>query len=290
MSGKILHTKAGCALLASLAIGNVHGASLSAAVAGPERAGGVALSEAGRTHGHGEAAQADKWLCTTLRDASHGARWASTREAGVAANVFVLAIALAWSWRGAKAREREASRILRMAQHDALTGLPNRMLTAERIEGAIRHAERTGQEVMVAFVDLDGFKRVNDTLGHAAGDELLRTVADRMAACLRKSDTVGRIGGDEFVLVLPLAGGADTDRGALQANMLEKVLGAVARPVELDGQEWQVSCSIGAALYPRDGRDGHALLATADAAMYRAKKMGKNNCQFHVPAPSPRPA
>ncbi|GGY27454.1 bifunctional diguanylate cyclase/phosphodiesterase [Pseudoduganella albidiflava] len=174
--------------------------------------------------------------------------------------------------------KRDAARIFHMAQHDALTGLPNRNLIGDRIEQSILHAEREGQEVMVAFVDLDSFKLVNDTLGHTAGDELLKTVASRMVECVRKSDTVGRFGGDEFVLVLPQADADDADR----AMLLEKVLAAVVRPVVLDGQEVQVSCSIGAAVYPRDGGSRDTLMMNADAAMYRAKEMGKNNCQFYA--------
>jgi diguanylate cyclase (GGDEF)-like protein len=174
--------------------------------------------------------------------------------------------------------KRDAARIFHMAQHDALTGLPNRNLIGDRIEQSVLHAEREGQEVMVAFVDLDSFKLVNDTLGHTAGDELLKTVASRMVDCVRKSDTVGRFGGDEFVLVLPQGTADDTDR----AMLLEKILAAVVRPVMLDGQEVQVSCSIGAAIYPRDGSNRDTLMMNADAAMYRAKEMGKNNCQFYA--------
>jgi diguanylate cyclase (GGDEF)-like protein len=174
--------------------------------------------------------------------------------------------------------KRDEARIVHMAHHDALTGLPNRSLVGDRLAQAILHAEREGQQVMVAFVDLDGFKLVNDTLGHTAGDELLRTVAGRMVECVRKSDTVGRFGGDEFVLVLPQADAGDADRAAL----LDKVLAAVVRPMMLDGQEVRVSCSIGAAVYPRDGQDRDTLMMNADAAMYRAKELGKNNCQFYA--------
>ncbi|QBE61618.1 bifunctional diguanylate cyclase/phosphodiesterase [Pseudoduganella lutea] len=174
--------------------------------------------------------------------------------------------------------KRDAERIFHMAHHDALTGLPNRSLIGDRLEQSILLAERESQQVMVAFVDLDSFKLVNDTLGHTAGDELLKTVAGRMVDCVRKSDTVGRFGGDEFVLVLPQGDAGDADRAAL----LEKILAAVVRPVLLDGQEVQVSCSIGAAVYPHDGRDRDTLMMNADAAMYRAKELGKNNCQFYA--------
>ncbi|GGX93981.1 EAL domain-containing protein [Massilia dura] len=174
--------------------------------------------------------------------------------------------------------KRDEARIVHMAHHDALTGLPNRSLIGDRLDQSIRHAAREDQHVMVAFVDLDGFKLVNDTLGHTAGDELLKTIACRMSECVRKSDTVGRFGGDEFVLVLPQALAGDADRAAL----LDKILAAVVRPVMLDGQEVQISCSIGAAVYPADGRDRDTLMMNADAAMYRAKELGKNNCQFYA--------
>ncbi len=174
-------------------------------------------------------------------------------------------------------RKRDEARIVHMAHHDALTGLPNRSLIGDRLAQAILHAQRAGEQVMVAFVDLDSFKLVNDTLGHTAGDELLQTVAARMVACVRRTDTVGRFGGDEFVLVLP--GDMDAAGGAA---LLDKILSAVVRPVTLDGQDVQVSCSIGVAVYPRDGADRDTLLMNADAAMYRAKDLGKNNCQFYA--------
>ncbi len=176
-------------------------------------------------------------------------------------------------------RKRDEARIVHLAHHDSLTGLPNRSLIGDRLEQAILHAEREQQQVLVAFVDLDSFKLVNDTLGHAAGDELLQAVAGRMVECLRKSDTVGRFGGDEFVLLLPQPPDGDA---AGAAALLDKILSAVVRPVLLEGQEVQVSCSIGAAMYPRDGLDGGTLMMNADAAMYRAKELGKNNCQFYA--------
>ncbi|AVR96467.1 bifunctional diguanylate cyclase/phosphodiesterase [Pseudoduganella armeniaca] len=178
-------------------------------------------------------------------------------------------------------RKRDEARIVHMAHHDTLTGLPNRSLIGDRLEQAILLAEREKHQLLVAFVDLDSFKLVNDSLGHAAGDELLKVVASRMVDCLRRSDTVGRFGGDEFVLVLPQPQGIDSG-GIEAAALLEKVLAAVVRPVALEGQQVQVSCSIGVAMYPRDGDDGGTLLMNADAAMYRAKELGKNNVQFYA--------
>jgi len=167
--------------------------------------------------------------------------------------------------------------MLHLAHHDTLTGLPNRSLISDRLDLTIAQAQRSGGSVLVAFIDLDGFKLVNDGLGHNAGDELLKVVAERMAGCLRACDTVGRFGGDEFVLLLTEPGSAVD-----AAPVLERVREAVLQSISLCGQEVQVSCSIGVAVYPSDGGDAETLLMNADAAMYRAKEKGKNNCQFYT--------
>ncbi|MYM89307.1 EAL domain-containing protein [Rugamonas sp. FT82W] len=174
-------------------------------------------------------------------------------------------------------RKLAESRMLHLAHHDTLTGLPNRGLIADRLELTIAQASRGGGSVLVAFIDLDGFKLVNDGLGHNAGDELLKVVAARMSACLRAGDTVGRFGGDEFVLLLN-----EPRHGEDAAPVLERVREAVLESIDVGGQEVQVSCSIGVAVYPGDGADAGTLLMHADAAMYRAKDMGKNNCQFYT--------
>jgi len=175
-------------------------------------------------------------------------------------------------------RKVNEARIVHMAHHDALTGLPNRSLIGDRLQQAILQAERQQQSLLVAFVDLDSFKLVNDTMGHTAGDELLKVVAERMVSCVRRADTVGRFGGDEFVLVLPQQHGGTAEAMPL----MEKVLEAVVHPIMLEGQQVQVSCSIGVAVFPHDGDDADTLLMNADAAMYRAKELGKNNCQFYA--------
>ena len=175
-------------------------------------------------------------------------------------------------------RKQVEARIFHMAHHDELTGLPNRNLMHDRIEQAILNAERHGTAVALAFVDLDGFKLVNDGLGHKAGDELLKVVGKRMGACLRRNDTLARFGGDEFVILLP---DQAHDPEAL-GPLLEKIRVAVTEPVEVSGQAVQVSCSMGVVMYPRDGADASALLMNADAAMYRAKDMGSNNFQFYA--------
>ena len=175
-------------------------------------------------------------------------------------------------------RKLAEQRIRHMAHHDDLTGLPNRSLIRDRLDQAILHAQRTGRCVAVAFIDLDGFKLVNDGLGHNAGDELLKVVGARMHDCVRSDDTVGRFGGDEFVIILP-----DLGEDALAITpVLEKIRQAVTEPVLLEGQEVQVSCSMGVVMYPRDGADPNTLMMNADAAMYRAKDMGNNNFQFYM--------
>jgi diguanylate cyclase (GGDEF)-like protein/PAS domain S-box-containing protein len=175
--------------------------------------------------------------------------------------------------------ERKAAeeRMLHLAHHDTLTGLPNRSLISDRLEHTIAQARRNDSAVLVAFIDLDGFKLVNDGLGHNAGDELLKVVAERMSGCLRASDTVGRFGGDEFVLLLDEPGSVVD-----AAPVLERVREAVLQSISVSGQEVQVSCSIGVAVYPNDGGDAGTLLMNADAAMYRAKELGKNNIQFYT--------
>jgi diguanylate cyclase (GGDEF)-like protein/PAS domain S-box-containing protein len=165
------------------------------------------------------------------------------------------------------------------ASHDALTGLPNRSLLADRLEQAIGYAQRYQHAVWVAFIDLDNFKLVNDSLGHQHGDQLLRTVAERLRACVRESDTVARLGGDEFTLLLMEA--PDTP---VAAGLLRRVLEAVAVPVMLAGRAHTVTCSIGVSVCPQDGVDAQQLLRQADIAMYRAKEAGRNQVQFYESA------
>jgi diguanylate cyclase (GGDEF)-like protein len=163
-----------------------------------------------------------------------------------------------------------------MAQHDALTGLPNRSLLRDRLQVAIRNASRSRARLAVLFIDLDRFKEVNDSLGHEFGDALLRAVAHRLKSGLRDSDTVSRLGGDEFVLLLPGVRDADEAR-----QVADKLLEAVDRVFELDGRTVQVGASVGVALYPEDGTDADTLTRHADAAMYRAKGAGRNTVRFY---------
>jgi diguanylate cyclase (GGDEF)-like protein/PAS domain S-box-containing protein len=163
------------------------------------------------------------------------------------------------------------------AHHDALTGLPNRLLFRDRLEQALAAARRTGESVALLFVDLDRFKLINDTLGHDAGDLLLQAVAQRLVGCLREEDTVARMGGDEFVVIQK--GVCHPDDAALLAT---RMLTEINRPLSLAGHEIVVSLSIGISLYPLDGGDTSALLKNADAAMYRAKEKGRNCYQYYA--------
>lgn len=166
-------------------------------------------------------------------------------------------------------------RIGYMARHDALTGLPNRVLLEDRIGQAIARARRLQQGVGVLFIDLDHFKHVNDSLGHRFGDKLLVAISERLRGCLRSGDTVARLGGDEFVICLP-----DLSLNTNAATVAEKVLESLALPLELEGREFDLSGSIGISVFPGDGDDAEALLRAADTAMYHAKSRGRGQFQF----------
>ncbi len=168
-------------------------------------------------------------------------------------------------------------RLQHAATHDFLTGLPNRTLLTDRLQQAIAHAQRDRTRFAAVVIDLDRFKSVNDSLGHLAGDELLREVSRRLAPALRTSDTLARMGGDEFVLLLR---GFEV-RGDIE-GVLAKIQAGITRTMMVAGVELQISSSIGVALYPQDGRDGPSLLKHADAAMYHAKNGGRNRIEFFV--------
>ncbi len=163
------------------------------------------------------------------------------------------------------------------ATHDSLTGLPNRTLLADRLQQCINYAELYGTKLAVAFVDLDQFKLINDSMGHHVGDELLVTMAGRLFACVQESDTVVRLGGDEFVLLLTTLQKVEDI-----AQSMERILSSVAAPCAIEGRDFVVSCSIGISLYPDDGLDANTLLKNADSAMYKAKELGRNNFQFYT--------
>jgi diguanylate cyclase (GGDEF)-like protein len=162
-----------------------------------------------------------------------------------------------------------------LAQHDFLTGLPNRMLLDDRITQAIALAKRRRGLLAVLFLDLDNFKHINDSLGHAIGDVLLQSVAKTLIGCVRSSDTVSRQGGDEFVILV-----TESKNVAKVALTASKILAALLQPHLAEGNELHVTTSIGISVYPADGEDADTLLKNADTAMYFAKEKGRNNYQF----------
>ena len=175
-------------------------------------------------------------------------------------------------------RKSDQERIVHQASYDALTGLANRSLLNTRLAQLIADAEVEGARAAVAFVDLDNFKFINDTFGHQLGDTLLQAMAERLKACVRETDTVARLGGDEFVLVLTrYAGDEDITR------IVQRVHAAVAEPWNAGRREFHVTCSIGVAVYPQNGRNADVLLRNADSAMYKAKESGRNTFQFFTP-------
>ncbi|HKR42168.1 MAG TPA: EAL domain-containing protein, partial [Paraburkholderia sp.] len=164
------------------------------------------------------------------------------------------------------------------ANYDSLTLLPNRNLLRDRLQHALLAAQRHDTGVAVVFIDLDGFKNVNDSLGHSVGDRLLGVVAERLQRCTRTTDTVARHGGDEFVIVL-----TDTIDEKSLIGWMERARSLISEPVWIDGTELYVGCSMGASVYPQDGNDAETLMKKADVAMYRAKDMGRNTFQFFEP-------
>lgn len=237
-------------------------------------------------------ASAEPWLCAMQEVFAHGE--AATLECDIGllptgpryfhvrmvperdmenrvASVLVIA-------RDISERKRHEDQLLYQASHDTLTGLPNRSLVLDRLQQAMLHAQRGRRLLAVAYLDLDHFKDINDTLGHGAGDELLRQTATRINAVLRPGDTVGRQSGDEFILLLP-----DIARVEDVTVVAEKILDMLARPFPLGGRDVYVTCSLGLTVFPSDGEDAETLLRNADIAMYRAKEEGRNAIRFYVP-------
>ncbi len=172
-------------------------------------------------------------------------------------------------------RMQAEQRIWHVAHHDSLTGLPNRVLLHDRLQQALAHAQRNQHRVAVMFLDLDRFKSINDTLGHAVGDELLKTVAQRLTGVVRAVDTVSRLGGDEFVVVLHEVAGAED-----VVPVAEKILSALSTVVSIESHQLHATPSIGISLFPDDGDEVFGLMKNADTAMYHAKAAGRNNFQF----------
>lgn len=168
-----------------------------------------------------------------------------------------------------------------LSMHDALTGLPNRRLLMDRLSLSIAHARRNKLPMAVLYLDLDGFKQVNDTLGHDAGDMLLNLVAARLVAEVRQEDTVARLGGDEFVIALAEVNSADD-----VAKLASKLVAAVSQPYDINGQAVSITASVGVGIYPLHGGDVDTLLKSADLALYQAKLAGKNVYRFATSADS----
>jgi len=177
--------------------------------------------------------------------------------------------------RDIRARLAIEEKVSYLAQFDALTGLPNRNLFQDRLAQAMAQAKRNEWPMAVLFIDLDRFKLVNDTLGHSAGDKLLKEAAERLRSCVRGSDTVGRLGGDEFAAIL-----SELARPGDASLVAQKFIDVLKLPFDLDGKETYVSASVGITLYPADSDSAEALVMNADAAMYRAKEQGRNNYQY----------
>ncbi|MDH5447273.1 MAG: EAL domain-containing protein [Gammaproteobacteria bacterium] len=174
-------------------------------------------------------------------------------------------------------RMRTHDRLQYLAHHDVLTGLPNRLLFTDRLSQAIKQASRSGGHVVLIYLDLDRFKNINDTLGHLAGDELLRVIAKRLLGVLRDNDTTARLSGDEFTVLL--TGISDI---SVIPNIANKIMYEIARPIQLAEHELFVTTSIGIVVYPDDGHEPQTLLKHADTAMYHAKKHGRNGYQFYT--------
>ena len=177
-----------------------------------------------------------------------------------------------------EAAEQTVAIMTHMAEHDFLTGLPNRALLTDRLAQAMALAQRHGKKVALMYLDVDNFKHINDSLGHAIGDLLLQSIAHRLLTCVRLSDTVSRQGGDEFVVMLP-----EAEDVLDAAHTAKKLIAAVAKPHLIADHQLHVTLSIGISLYPDDGKDVETVLRNADIAMYQAKKGGRNNYKLFTP-------
>jgi diguanylate cyclase (GGDEF)-like protein len=173
-------------------------------------------------------------------------------------------------------RKRFEEKLAVMATHDHLTGLPNRILLSDRLMVGSALARRSGYRLAILMLDLDRFKIVNDTLGHSVGDELLKAVGQRLSSMMRKSDTISRIGGDEFVLVLPQISQIDD-----VTKFAQRILGAFQEPFVFGKNRLQVTTSVGIAIYPDDGTDIENLLKNADSAMYWVKEHGRSKYKYY---------
>lgn len=188
-------------------------------------------------------------------------------------------VGVVWSFRDVTEKRIQEEKIRHQAHHDSLTGMPNRNLFYDRLTHGITKLQRMGGKLAVLYLDLDGFKTINDSLGHGVGDDLLRSVADRLGSALRDDDTIARFGGDEFVLLLE-----DVEGHANVVRLAERIMEAFRSPYFVGNHEFHITSSIGIALYPDDGETSEILVRNADIAMYKAKDSGRNHFHFFTPA------
>jgi len=179
-------------------------------------------------------------------------------------------------------RKKAEERLSHLATHDSLTGLPNRILFGDRLSLELARARRSGKKLAVMLLDLDHFKDINDTWGHDVGDEVLKTIGRRLPELLRKSDSIARMGGDEFLILLPEIEEAEDAR-----ILALKILDAFKKPFAVGARELYATTSIGIAIYPDDGTNPDMLMKKADMAMYSVKKQGRNDCRRYAPGMSP---
>lgn len=209
-----------------------------------------------------------------VRDDAYGKMWIM-----LAAVTLALVSGAVWQYRRVRRIMHQAAEsnaeMRHLANHDALTGLPNRRLLQDRLDAHIASAGKDGRSLAVMYLDLDGFKKVNDTIGHDAGDELLQSVARRLKAGIRASDTVARIGGDEFIVVVP-----ELDGPATVAQIAGTLVDAISRPYSIKGRTISVSTSIGISVYPDNASSSSELMNIADQALHQAKTSGKNRYRF----------
>ena len=173
--------------------------------------------------------------------------------------------------------QESRNQLQHLARHDALTGLPNRLMFFDRLEHAMAGARRSGMKLAVCFIDLDRFKEINDTLGHAAGDEVLKVMAQRLHSLVREADTVARLGGDEFIILFD-----GLDDAHPLAMLADKIIRGVCQPVQVEGRQIQVSASVGVSVFPQDAGNASELVHKADVAMYLAKNRGENTAHFYA--------
>ena len=194
--------------------------------------------------------------------------------------LLIVVLLLFWSFKmkkEIKKRKIAEKNLKHLAEHDPLTGLPNRILFADRLKQAMKNAKRYEESVAVLFIDLDHFKNVNDSLGHSAGDKLLQDVSKRLKNSVRQSDTVARLSGDEFAIILDHFNHVDTI-----ISVVQNIMHSLEKPLYIENQELYITLSLGISLFPEDAQDTDTLIKNADTAMYKAKNSGRNNYQFYT--------